>query len=527
VRITAHRYQDYAADIPIEGCGRLQTLRAELLPDWSAVTVNSVPDDAEVAVDGMVRGRTPVRLELAAGTHDVELRRPGFQTWRTRLTVAANQPQVLDDVRLIPADGSLTVTSAPPGATVMIDARYAGQTPLTVALASNVAHTIRISKAGYETVERQAALAPEAQERLSVALDARQGVVRFQVEPADAVLSVGGRKIGRPPASLRLLAVDQHIEISKPGYDTYRTRITPRPGFDQEIRVSLTRKGAASPTPDGKITAAAGYTLQLIRPRPFTMGSSRRQQGRRPNETLRQIDLKRPFYMGINEVTNAQFRQFQSEHRSGAWKQHPLSGSRQPVVQITWQQAARFCNWLSARESLPPVYQVSADRVRVVTPIGGGYRLPTEAEWEYCARFRDNQASAKYPWGKGYPPPKGAGNFADQSARDLPVNPLKGYNDGFPVSSPTGQFTATPQGLFDLGGNVAEWCHDYYTIYSYKPGSVYTDPTGPAEGRHRVVRGSSFKHGSMAQLRSAYRGYSDDKRPDLGFRVCRYADEAR
>ena len=97
--------------------------------------------------------------------------------------------------------------------------------------------------------QRQATLAPEAQERLAVTLDARQGVVRFRVEPADALLTVGGRKIGRPPSSLRLLAVDQRIEISKPGYETYRTRITPRPGFDQEIRISLKRKGAARPTP--------------------------------------------------------------------------------------------------------------------------------------------------------------------------------------------------------------------------------------------------------------------------------------
>jgi formylglycine-generating enzyme required for sulfatase activity len=154
--------------------------------------------------------------------------------------------------------------------------------------------------------------------------------------------------------------------------------------------------------------------------------------------------------------------------------------------------------------------------------MGNGYRLPTEAEWEYCARFRDNRVAAKYPWGNRFPPPDRAGNFADQSAQDLLATPLSGYNDGYAVSAPTGQFAASPLGLHDLGGNVAEWCHDYYSIYSYKPGKIYVNPVGPAQGRHRIVRGSSFKHAGISELRSAFRDYSDDKRDDLGFRVCRY-----
>ena len=523
IRISADRHQDYSADLTIEGCAVLQTHQADLLPDWSAVTVNSMPAGAKVAVDGRVMGPTPLRMELTAGTYEVELRLERYQTWRTRLTVQADRPQTIEDVVLQPADGSLTVSSTPSGAAVLTGSRYAGQTPLTIALAPNAEHTLRISKTGYETTERRVTVEPGVDKRLAVTLNARQGLVRFTVEPADAELAVDGRTIGRPPASMRMLAVEHRIEISKPGYQTHHTRITPRPGFDQEIRIALKKEGAAAPTPDGKITAANGYTLQLIRPQAFTMGSSRRQQGRRSNEALRKIDLTRSFYMGINEVTNAQFRQFQSEHRSGSLKKHTLSGPRQPVVQVTWEQAALFCNWLSAKESLPPVYETSGNGVVVVKPTGTGYRLPTEAEWEYCARFRDNRVTAKYPWGKGFPPPDRAGNFADQSARDLLATTLDGYNDGYPVTAPTGQFTASPLGLFDLGGNVAEWCHDFYSIYSYKPGKIYVNPPGPAEGRHRIVRGSSFKYAGISELRSAYRDYGDDKRVDLGFRVCRYA----
>ena len=523
IRISADRHQDYTADLIIEGCGVLQTHRADLLPDWSAVTVNSTPAGATVSIDGKVMGQTPLRMELAAGAHALELQLARHRTWRTDLTVQADRPQTLETVLLQPADGSLTVSSKPSGAAVLAGSQYVGLTPLTIALAPDVTHTLRISKTGYEPTQQQVTLEPGLEERLAVTLDARKGVVRFAVEPADAVLAVDGRTIGRPPASMRMLAVEHRIEISKPGYQTHRTRITPRPGFDQEIRIALKKKGAATPTPDGKITAASGYTLQLIRPRAFTMGSSRRQQGRRSNETIRKIDLTRPFYMGINEVTNAQFREFQSAHRSGALKSHTLSGPRQPVVRVTWEQAALFCNWLSTKESLPPVYSKSASGVVAVDPTGPGYRLPTEAEWEYCARWRDNRVSAKYPWGQRFPPPDRSGNFADQSARDLLAATLKDYNDGYPVSAPAGQFAASPQGIFDLAGNVAEWCHDFYSIYSYKPDKITTNPTGPADGRHHVVRGSSFKHGGISELRSAYRDYSDDQRVDLGFRVCRSA----
>ena len=523
IRIRADRHQDYSADITIEGCDVRQTHRAVLVPDWSAVTVDSMPAGATVAVDDREMGRTPLRMELTAGTYEVALRLAGYRTWRTRLAVRADQPLSIEDVVLQPADGSLAVTSTPTGATVMAGARYAGLTPLTIALAPGAAHTLKISKTGYQTATRRVTLDPGAEQHLSVTLDARLGTVRFTVQPPDAELAVNGRNMGSLPASMRMPAVEHRIEISKPGYQTHRTRITPRPGFDQEIRIALKKKETATAVPGESITAAGGYTLRLIRPKAFTMGSSRRQQGRRSNETLREIELSRPFYMGVREVSNAQFRQFQSRHRSGAFKTKTLNGSGQPVVRVTWQQAALFCNWLSARESLPPVYEKTAGGVVAVKPMGTGYRLPTEAEWEYCARFRNNRATARYPWGKGFPPPAGAGNFADRSARDLLPVPLSGYNDGYPATAPTGQFTASPQGLFDLAGNVAEWCHDYYSIISGHAGKRHVDPTGPAEGRHHIVRGSSFKHAGISELRSAFRDYSDDRRDDLGFRVCRYA----
>ena len=154
--------------------------------------------------------------------------------------------------------------------------------------------------------------------------------------------------------------------------------------------------------------------------------------------------------------------------------------------------------------------------------MGGGYRLPTEAEWEYCARHEKDKASLKYPWGNSFPPTPKSGNFADASAKGLLPNYLPNYNDGYPGPAPPGVFKPNTLGLYDLGGNVAEWCHDYYTIYAYSGQNIISDPLGPKQGKHRVVKGSSWKDSSISALRLAYRDYSSGKRPDVGFRVCRY-----
>jgi formylglycine-generating enzyme required for sulfatase activity len=337
------------------------------------------------------------------------------------------------------------------------------------------------------------------------------------------VLYVNGALRGTVPKKISLIAVEHRLEIRKDGYKPYRTKITPRPGFPQELSVTLKKKLSAKGASAEIIKAVNGYTLKLISPAAFTAGSSRREQGRRSNETLRKVILKRPFYMGIREVNNKEFRQFLTNHHSGFFKGHSLNREEHPVVQVTWQQAALFCNWLSEKEKLPPVYRKQSDKLVPKNPLPAGYRLPTETEWEYCARFANNTASLRYTWGDTFPPKPGTLNVADLSAKDLLSRYLEKYNDGHPVTAPVASYTANALGLFDLGGNAAEWCHDYYSIYTSSADSAGIDPTGPKQGKLYVIKGSSWQHASISTLRSAYRGYANDKRNDLGFRICRYA----
>ena len=128
----------------------------------------------------------------------------------------------------------------------------------------------------------------------------------------------------------------------------------------------------------------------------------------------------------------------------------------------------------------------------------------------------------KYPWGDALPVPAGAGNFGDRKAQPLLDTFLQDLDDGHAVTANVGSFNANPLGLFDLGGNVAEWTTDLCVVQPATTATV-TDPVAAAPGRLHVIRGSSWRHATVTELRAAYRDYGDGKRDDVGSRIARYA----
>jgi formylglycine-generating enzyme required for sulfatase activity len=267
-----------------------------------------------------------------------------------------------------------------------------------------------------------------------------------------------------------------------------------------------------------------GQALVLVNGGRFTMGSPRREPGRRSNETERQVELKRPFYIARHQVTNREFREFRAQHQSGIFKDESLDLDRQPVVRVTWQDAAAFCNWLSERDKLPPAYVRRFDKLELADPVTTGYRLPTEAEWEFAARFDGSRAVRKYPWGNDLPVPAKAGNWGDTSAIYLTPVTITGYDDGYRASAPVGSYPSNPLGLHDMGGNVLEWTTDRYSIYVVGPDYQSVDPAGPKSGDNYVIRGAGWLTGKVPELRLAAREAGSAARHDLGFRIARYAE---
>jgi len=241
--------------------------------------------------------------------------------------------------------------------------------------------------------------------------------------------------------------------------------------------------------------------MVLVRNEPgkFLMGSPDSDKDAEDDEKPRhRVRITRSFYLGKYEVTQAEYEAMMGDNPS-RFKGKP----KNPVENVSWLDAVRFCNQLSEREGLKPFYGISGETVQVPAWNGTGYRLPTEAEWEYACRagtatrysFGDDEASlGEFSWFSG--------NSDDRTHE-------------------VGQKRANGFGLHDMHGNVWEWCWDWYSADYYKEPPV-DDPRGPSQASGRVIRGGGWD-GRPRCVRSAYR-YGDapvDRGYDLGFRVAR------
>jgi len=244
-----------------------------------------------------------------------------------------------------------------------------------------------------------------------------------------------------------------------------------------------------------EITNSIGMELTLIPKGTFTMGSPPGETGSRDNESQHEVTISKDYYLGIHEVTQAQYEQVMGHNPSfyqgdAVAERNPktkrivkqVDSSNLPVETVSWDGAVEFCQRLSAL----PEEKTS----------GLIYRLPTEAEWEYACRAGTTTAYS----------------FGDHFQQRLNYAWL-GFQDTRPL--PVGKKKPNPWGLHDMHGNVWEWCSDWYGEY---PQSAVSDPLGAREGSQRVYRGVSW---SAATSRSAkrFKAVPSHSSGNGGFRV--------
>ena len=531
--VTAQRYLPVTKMIEMEGMEKSQSMDIALEPGWGTLKIESIPEGAEVWLNDTQEGVTPLITEPMKGAYRVELKKDGWAPVSENIEVEPGGVIEMEPIKLRKVSGMVVVTSDPMGASVAINNKFYGNTPVSTAILPGVEHELSITKNGYSPDKRKIKVTSGETMKVIISLMPEYGIVFITSEPADAALKVDGKDMGIASQRLRLTALPHSIEIYKDGYESYSGKVLPEKGISKKLNISLKKDNQYKDT-SNKIKTAEDQVLiraPFTKPVRFRMGSSRREPGRRSNESQYMVELTRTFFISEHEVTNGEFRKFRKEHNSGMEYGYSLNEKDQPVTSVTWDDAAAYLNWLSEKDGLTPAYIKENDRMVAVAPVPSGYRLPTEAEWAFVARYQGGTVSGgvpmKFPWGEDRYPKDKCGNFADTSAKNnLPLI-INNYNDGYKVTAPVGQYPANGLGIYDLGGNVSEWCHDLYDIQSVFSNRVLTDPTGPASGKYHVVRGSSWRHGSITELRLTYRDYTDKGRNDIGFRIARYEDDKK
>ena len=532
IELRFDRYFPIEKEIFVNGKGEIQEYSFDLDPSWADVSISTEPVDVSIFNGNERLGNTPSTIQLIQGKNTLSLRKSGYKDYEIQLDIVAQDSVSLESLILSRLDVPLEIISEPEGASININDEYRGLTPMEIMLEPLVEHKILISKPGYKDINNQLRL--DTIESLSSKGKNSEVLDYFLEEILGQVSFVGtdGAKvyssddlIGVIPFDIEMISEEQILKVKKDGLVTQEIKMTPNPNYPQKIEVKLLNEEqtvlAAIPK---TLKTSQSQEMKLILPGSFVMGTPRRSQGRLSNENERLVEITKPFYIGTKEVTNNEFRAFKPKHTSGAEMFRELSNGMHPTVMVTWSDAAAYCNWLSEKESLVPAYENIDGQYKLKQPITNGYRLPTEAEWEWVSRYNGGAGEQRYPWGDSMPPIEESGNYADESTESLLTNVLKDYWDGYPVTAPSGRFYPNKIGIYDLGGNVAEWVSDYYAVPTRQLRLVEKDPSGPADGTARVIKGSSWRDSSLTKLRFAYRDYGTQGRLDVGFRIARYTD---
>jgi formylglycine-generating enzyme required for sulfatase activity len=263
----------------------------------------------------------------------------------------------------------------------------------------------------------------------------------------------------------------------------------------------------SAPGLPARTTAAAAEEFVLVKGGTFTMGSPAEEPERGRDETRRRVTVG-DFYLAASEASQQEYEALTGSNPS------EFKGENLPVENVTWFDAARYCNARSAREGLEAAYAIRGEAVEWNRD-AGGYRLPTEAEWEYACR-----AGTATPFNTGRTIGDGQANLYnhygynnDSSGR------LIGGSRG--RTAPVNSFKPNPWGFFDMHGNVGEWCWDWYGEYGAEN---RIDPAGPATGSYRVNRGGGWND-FPKHVRSAYRSALPPGNGvfNVGFRLARNA----
>ena len=436
------------------------------------------PADSKVTVDGQMQdvdADGTVSVYLSQGTHQYRAEARGYAPKSGQVTLSSES--VTERVTLESVLATVQVSCPTSGAQIYVNNQLKGTTPWRGTLAAgNYQMEARLS--GYRSQKVTETIAERANRQISIpALQAIVGNLNVNYKPVQSEVWMDGKRLGVTPDVFRNLLVGQHqVEIRKEGYTTKKETVTIADGQTAMLTGLLERQQTAQSQSQAQTTASSsgsavetitvkGVSFNMVRVDggTFTMGATSEQgsDAESDEEPAHQVTLS-TYSIGETEVTQELWKAVMGSNPSR------FKGDNLPVDMVSWNDCQTFISKLN---------QLTGRR----------FRLPTEAEWEYAARGGNKSLGYKY---------SGSNNIDDVAWYTNTTN-QKGTRD-----VKTKQ--ANELGLYDMSGNVWEWCQDRYGSYSRRS---QTNPTGPASGYHRVSRGGCWGSGAGC-CRMAYRGHT-------------------
>ena len=412
--------------------------------NFYALTVT--PKNAVVTIDGnqqTVSTDGEYSAMLPYGSHTYKVEAGGYISKSGSFTISSSDMTPIN-VSLVSAMATVSVTCPTPAVSLYVDKKSVGMAPWTGSLKEGM-HLIEAKKDGYRSQQRTINLSQ--QQRLDVAfaeLAAIQGNLSVNYKPFGADVFIDGKKVGQSPRVFNGILVGSHkVEIKKDGYGTDSKTVSILEGQTASLSGVLTNVDNIS------IPVKYGISIDMVRVEAgtFTMGATAEMKNPDADEKpTHRVTLTNDYYIGKYEVTQALWKAVMGNNPSY------FKGDNLPVERVNWDDCQEFISKLNG-----------------IT--GKTFRLPTEAEWEYAARGGNKSRGYQY---------SGSNNILDVA--------WFGNNSGSKTHG-VGTKQANELGIYDMSGNVWEWCQDWKGAYS---SSSQVNPTGANSGSDRVVRGGSW-----------------------------------
>ena len=467
VRLTRELYAPVTRQVTVSD-GVTTELDVPLTANFASVTISSL-EGAEISVNGKRAGVGSVTQDLAEGIYDVQATKAHHRDATRQIEVEANKPLSIS-LKPTPIYGSIDVMTTPIGADVTIGGKSYGQSPLTIEQILEGEYDVVMSKAGCATITQHVIVAEGKSVEVSATLPQGREIT-ISCATAGAHIVVDGTDMGASPYTGSLSFGSHKVYATAGGKRTAERTVDVPNGIGALQPVALSFFENQTFTVKG-----VEFTMIAVEGGTFTMGATPEQgsDAESDEKPTHQVTLS-SYYIGETEVTQALWEAVMGNNPSS------FKGGNLPVEQVSWYDCQEFIK-----------------KLNVLT--GKNFRLPTEAEWEFAARGGNKSRGYKY---------SGGNNVYD-------VAWCKYNSDGRTHIVKTKQVNEL--GIYDMSGNVLEWCQDWYGKYS---SDAQTNPmAATATEAYRVYRGGSW-FGNAWSCRSSYRYYikPGDRYSFLGFRL--------